>query len=763
MKKLFAVLLAVAMLLSLGVTAFAAPVVQGKIVILDPPDGSSYEAYKIFTAEVDGSDVTYYADASVWGGTLFTVADDGSNKATTVDDPALYGLKFVYVPSTGLYKVEKSTGYDAAKFAQYLSDNMPTGVSGTAIEQDDDSGEYSAMLDPGYYLVDCTGPDSLALTTVLPGATVKVQNKKDMPLEKTVDTPEAEGDDNNNTGVSVGDVLKYKIESKVPTISADAETYTFVISDTMSEGLTFGNKLKITIGTEVYEIEYFPADDAAGVAAYITVNGVRPDAATTSTANAAAQIAALAAEIADLDDDIADAQAAIEADTPNVTTAEGNVTTAQATLTAAQTKLAAMEAAMIANSYPTDEIDGKTYTSAAELLADLGTADPATGQYAAVATAQAAYDDAVDALTTAQTTHQGLVDAKAALEAQKAQKEKQITALQNGQNDDVTFTLVDNATDLLSGDQVRFGWNGKTFELSIDMMSRNAMAGQDVTIEYEATVNEDAVAEILQNTAVLAFGEDSDIDYRDAETDNYTSQLIIDKFETGNRSQKLAGATFVLKATDGENAGKYYKLTGKRVKLDETATDGLMHKVAGNVNSPLVYEDTAEKIDPIYFQADKDGKLQVAMLDKDDPIDLNGNPVFANADNGGAFYGDIKVEWVDTEAEASKVVTDAEGRGVFGYLPDGTFDLIETEAPINYIKLTDPIEITIDGHRAVDKSLEMTQRVAALTNAANVENTPGQSLPSTGGTGATLLTIGGVALMLAAGAFLVLRRRKEQE
>lgn len=749
------------MLLSLGVTAFA--VDTGKIVILDPPEGSSYEAFEIFTAEVDGSDVTYYADAGVWEGTLFTIADDGSNKATTVDDPALYGLKFVYVPSTGLYKVEKSTGYDAAKFAQYVSDNMPDSISGTAIEKDIDSGEYSASLAPGYYLVECTDPESLALTTVLPGATVKVQNKKDMPLEKTVDTPEADGDDNNNTGVSVGDVLKYKIESKVPTISADAETYTFVISDTMSEGLTFGNKLKITIGTEVYEIEYFPADDAAGVAAYITVNGVRPDVATTSTANAAAQIAALAAEIAALETQITDAQTAIEADTPAVTAAQTAVTTAQTALTAAQNKLAAMEAAMIANSYPTEEIDSKTYDSAAALLADLGTADPATGQYAAVASAQTAYDDAVDALTTAQDTHQGLVDAKAALEAQKAQKEKQITALQNGQSDDVTFTLVDNATDLLSGDQVRFGWNGKTFELSIDMMSRKDKGGQDVTIEYEATVNEDAVAEILQNTAVLAFGEDNDIDYRDAETDNYTSQLIIDKFETGNRSQKLAGAEFKLMAKDGENEGKYYKLTGKRVILNGDEEDGLKHKVDGNVNSPLVYAETAEKIDPIYFQPDKDGKLQVAMLDASDPIDQNGNPVFANADNGGAFYGDIKVEWVDNEADASVVKTDAEGRGVFGYLPDGTFDLIETKAPINYIQLTDPIEIVIDGHRAVDKTLSMNERINALTNAANVENTPGQSLPSTGGTGATLMTIGGVALILAAGAFLVLRRRKEQE
>ena len=765
MKKLFAVLLAVAMLLSLGVTAFA--VDTGKIVILDPPEGSTYKAYKIFTAEVVGSDVTYYADADDWGGTLFTVANDGSNKATTVDDPALYGLKFVYVDSgdyEGMYKVEKSTGYDAAKFAQYVSDNMPDSFSVADIAKDDDSGEYSAPLVPGYYLVECTGPESLALTTVLPGATVKVQNKKDMPLEKTVDTPEANGDDNNNPGVSVGDVLKYKIESKVPTISADAETYTFVISDTMSEGLTFGNKLKITIGDEVHELTYDPetgvlTDSVSGT------TGADPD-------DVADQIAELMEAIAVLDGEdtvngsIAQARKSVSEYKYNGKTVDELSTAdtqAKADLLAAQTKLTALQNAVITppETYPAT-VDGVQYANYQAIVAAYN------AQPTAVEAAQTAANTAAENLATAQGELAALQQVVDDRTQDKADKQAEITALRasltgTAPTGAAAFTLVDNATDLLSGDQVRFGWNGKTFELSIDMMSRKAMAGQDVTIEYEATVNEDAVAEILQNTAVLAFGEDNNIDYRDAETDNYTSQLIIDKFETGNRSQKLAGAEFKLMAKDGENEGKYYKLTGKRVLLSSEWDDGLQHEVDGNVNSPLVYEETAEKIDPIYFQPDKDGKLQVAMLDGTTPIDENGNPVFANADNGGAFYGDIKVEWVDNEADASVVKTDAEGRGVFGYLPDGTFYLIETKAPINYIQLTAPIEIVIDGHRAVDKTLSMNERINALTNAANVENTPGQSLPSTGGTGATLMTIGGVALILAAGAFLVLRRRKEQE
>lgn len=762
MKKLFAVLLAVAMLLSLGVTAFADG--TGRIVILDPPagtDGDSYKAYKIFDAVVgDDNKVVYYA-SSDWAGTLFNI-DDVTSAATTLDDPALYGLKFVLdATNNDRYQVVKSTGFDAERFATYMSDYV---ADEEAFSLDTDTGDIYADVAPGYYLVKSTEPASLALTNVLEGKTVKVQNKKDMPLEKDV---EVDGDDDytdNNTGVSVGDELKYKITTKVPTdISEDADTYTFVISDTMTDGLTFGDKLTITIGAVVYEIVYHPATGhTTADQAYIEVT----QSGTAGNADVAAQIAALVAEIATLETQIDAKQAAIDADTPTVTAAQGDVTTAQAALTAAQTKLAAMEAAMIANDYdPAVEIDGKTYTSAAELLADLGTADPATGQYEAVKNAQAALTAAQGALTTAQNSHQTLVDEKADLEAQKTAKQAQITALQNAVNGEnvETFTLVDNATDLLSGDQVRFYENGKTFELSIDMKSRSAQAGTPVTIEYTATVNENAVAEILQNAAVLAFGNDSDIDYRDAETDNYTSQLIIDKFETGNRSQKLAGAEFVLKATDGENVGKYYKLSGKPVEADIGSEDGLKHDAT--FPEKLEYGDRVD-IPVVVFVADENGKLQVAVLEDGAP-DQNGNynPATSTGTGGYAstlFYSDVKVEWVD-EGAASKVVTDAEGRGVFGYLPDGSYELIETVAPVDYIKLTDPIEITIDGHRAVDKSLEKAERIAALTNAANVENTPGSSLPSTGGTGATLMTIGGVALILAAGAFLVLRRRKEQE
>lgn len=48
MKKVFAIILALAMVLSLGMTAFAVETVTGSITITNPTAGEEYRLYKIF-------------------------------------------------------------------------------------------------------------------------------------------------------------------------------------------------------------------------------------------------------------------------------------------------------------------------------------------------------------------------------------------------------------------------------------------------------------------------------------------------------------------------------------------------------------------------------------------------------------------------------------------------------------------------------------------------------------------------------------------
>ena len=85
---------------------------------------------------------------------------------------------------------------------------------------------------------------------------------------------------------------------------------------------------------------------------------------------------------------------------------------------------------------------------------------------------------------------------------------------------------------------------------------------------------------------------------------------------------------------------------------------------------------------------------------------------------------------------------------VYG-LDAGTYELVETQAPTGFNKMTEPTEVTIskDAETGIANIEEVT-----------VENLTGLQLPSTGGMGTTVLYIVGGVLVLGAIIFLVRRR-----
>lgn len=92
-------------------------------------------------------------------------------------------------------------------------------------------------------------------------------------------------------------------------------------------------------------------------------------------------------------------------------------------------------------------------------------------------------------------------------------------------------------------------------------------------------------------------------------------------------------------------------------------------------------------------------------------------------------------------------------QGVFEYDPlaEGTYFLVETQAPAGYELLTDAAKFTTD---AADGD-----NVITLTDVKNTKDT-GINLPQTGGAGTVALTAAGVVLVAGAAAFIV-RSRKE--
>ncbi|HFU3854589.1 TPA: SpaH/EbpB family LPXTG-anchored major pilin [Streptococcus suis] len=108
-----------------------------------------------------------------------------------------------------------------------------------------------------------------------------------------------------------------------------------------------------------------------------------------------------------------------------------------------------------------------------------------------------------------------------------------------------------------------------------------------------------------------------------------------------------------------------------------------------------------------------------------------------------------EISWVDTYEEATKFTTGANGIVDIKGLTYGTYYLEETQAPTDYVKLTERIAFTV----AFDSYNTTT------TTPHNVANTPKGFLPSTGGAGIILFVALGAAMVGLAGVYFTSRRK----
>lgn len=226
MRKLFTVLLALAMTLALAVPAFAAD--TGSITITNPQGDRTYTAYKIF-------DVTYSGDHY-----SYTISDTDA-AFTTVKayaDVTANGLTLTPVGKTGKYNVSTGDSFSATSFAQYLKTNAGSLGTGTAFTQVGNTMKASGLT-PGYYFVSGTSGTVCELATA---KDIQIRDKNEAPqIEKSVD-------DADRT-VEIGQKLTYTITGKVPSTKGYTK-FTYQVTDTMSEGLTFNKDVKVTIGGE---------------------------------------------------------------------------------------------------------------------------------------------------------------------------------------------------------------------------------------------------------------------------------------------------------------------------------------------------------------------------------------------------------------------------------------------------------------------------------------------------------------------------------
>lgn len=239
-------------------------------------------------------------------------------------------------------------------------------------------------------------------------------------------------------------------------------------------------------------------------------------------------------------------------------------------------------------------------------------------------------------------------------------------------------------------------YNNNGFTLTFDMVSYQDYVGDVITITYNAKVTEAAVnSDTTKNSITLTYSnnpkEDTTLTTTPIEVPVYSSEINVIKVDKNDNEQKLSGAMFVIKNTEG----KYYQ-----------AKD-----IDGNI---LTEVSTTENV--------------------------------------------YLVTWVDTEEEASKLVTGDLGTITFKGVENGVYYLVEIKAPDGYNKLTGPVEVKVGYNDEETNLLEY-----AVSHTETVENSTGKELPQTGGIGTKLFIIIGSLLVVASTAILIVNKRMIKE
>ena len=257
MKKLvsrfMAVLMAMTMILSMSMTAFAADAAdapKGTLTVNNTVEGKTLDLYQIFTATKNGDNVAYTLNSAYEGFFKNNIRISGSE---SLKGEALSEAAYNYVKD----QVGKD-GSNGAAFAKDILDwilknktivdathtTAPTTAGTTVINK----------LDYGYYVVypvgatdTSTAPGEQGYTSV--ASLVSVTGDTSINMKSNYPTVVKKVNDNKNADdVNIGDTVTYTLTSKVPDMTGYT-SYVFNFKDTLSTGLTFKGITSVTVGS----------------------------------------------------------------------------------------------------------------------------------------------------------------------------------------------------------------------------------------------------------------------------------------------------------------------------------------------------------------------------------------------------------------------------------------------------------------------------------------------------------------------------------
>ena len=232
-KRLASLLLALTLVFALAATA-AAEETTYSITINNSATGHAYEAYQIFTGDLNGTTLSNI----VWGSGISvegkTALGDAAAKAETLKTEA-----------------------DAKAFAQAVAPYLAT-VAGSSNPVTDDNYVISGLA-AGYYLVkdqdnSLTGDNDsyteyiikvVSNTTATPKSDVPTVQKKVKDINDSTETAATDWQD--SADYDIGDKVPFQLKATLADNVSSYTTYKVVFHDTQSKGLTYNNDAKVYI------------------------------------------------------------------------------------------------------------------------------------------------------------------------------------------------------------------------------------------------------------------------------------------------------------------------------------------------------------------------------------------------------------------------------------------------------------------------------------------------------------------------------------
>ncbi|MCD7839292.1 MAG: isopeptide-forming domain-containing fimbrial protein [Erysipelotrichaceae bacterium] len=245
MKSLAGLMLALAMMLSTATTALAA----STVTINDYTSGETYVAYKLMDVTNSGTNYSY------------TVVDAYSTLLQSVTNQTTDAGVINYL--SGLSS--NSTQMKTIANSIYSAIQADSSITETAIAN---SASGFTQLENGYYLIVQTSVASgnnqvytSAILTTITGDTT-ITTKKDNPelvkkVKETNDTTGQTTDWQDAADYDIGDDVPFQLTATLPSNYSDYTTYKLVFHDTLSNGLTFNDDVKVYVdGTELVDSDY---------------------------------------------------------------------------------------------------------------------------------------------------------------------------------------------------------------------------------------------------------------------------------------------------------------------------------------------------------------------------------------------------------------------------------------------------------------------------------------------------------------------------